>query len=403
MKRLVLAGGGHAHLHVLRVLAQKRWPHVEVVVVTPHPQQVYSGMLPGWIAGHYRLEDCMVRLRPLVDAAGARLLQDRVVGLDAQCSILRCAHAGDIAYDVLSLDTGAPIALSSLAHTTATLLPIRPIEQFAVEWPCVLEACIQAGHGRIAVVGGGAAGVELALAMQYRLAKDLPKGASKVLLVEGSGLLQGHGGRVIARVRRALAKRNVACVQGHAVGCEGGVFVKGQRYAVDVVVAATGVVPPPWLAASHLALAKDGFVAVGNAQQSVSHHNVFAGGDIATRVDSPHAKSGVYAVRVGPVLAENLRRFLSGLALRLYRPQRRSLYLLATGPRHAIASWNGWCAEGYWVWRWKDWIDRRFIQQYASVKDEKRCQAAGRAGSRKGIRSNAERSESTRSKEHPVR
>lgn len=373
MKRLVLAGGGHAHLHVLKSLAQGKWFDVEVVLVTPHARQVYSGMLPGWIAGHYRLDECVAQLQPLVDATGVRLVQDSVIGLDPRRRILRCAETGDIPYDVLSLDIGAQVDLSTLAATTATLLPIRPIERFIVEWSRVLDTCVRGGRGRIAVVGGGAAGVELALAIQYRLQKDLPKESVEVLLVEGRSLLSGHGVAVVSRVRKTLGKHGIATKAGYAAGCEGGLlFPDGSRFDADFVIATTGVTPPAWLSESHLALAQDGFVAIGEGQQSVSHANVFAGGDIASRVDRPHPKSGVYAVRAGPVLAENLRRFLAGQGLAPHAPQRRSLYLMATGPRYAIASWNGWTAEGRWVWRWKDWIDRRFMKQYAPASGDGR-------------------------------
>lgn len=366
MKRLILAGGGHAHLHVLKSLVSEKWPDVEVVLVTQHARQVYSGMLPGWIAGHYRLDECVAPLLPLVDAAGVHFVQDSVIALDPRRRLLRCAEVGDISYDVLSLDIGAQVDLSTLAATTATLLPIRPIERFIVEWTRALETLVRTGRARVAVVGGGAAGVELALAIHYRLLKDLPEAAVDVLLVEGRGLLHGHGESVVSLVRRALDKHGVVRRSGYAAGCEGGLlFPDGLRFDADIVIATTGVTPPPWLSESHLALAQDGFIAVGDGQQSVSHANVFAGGDIASRVDRPHAKSGVYAVRTGPVLATNLRRQLAGQGLAPYAPQCRSLYLLATGPRHAIASWNGWTAEGHWVWRWKDWIDRRFMKQYA--------------------------------------
>ena len=367
MKRLVLAGGGHAHLHVLQSLAWGKWPDVEVVLVTPHTRQVYSGMLPGWIAGHYRLDECVAPLEPLVKSAGVRFIEDSVTGLDPSRRIVRCAQAGDIAYDVVSLDIGAQVDHSMLAATTATLLPIRPIERFIVEWSRLRESFIGAGRARIAVVGGGAAGAELALAMRYRLLHDLPEDTVKILLVEGRRLLSGHGEAVVTRVRKALARSGIDTISAYAAGCDGGLlFPDGRRFDADVVIAATGVTPPRWLAETSLALSQDGFIAVGEGQRSVSHTNVFAGGDIASRVDQPHAKSGVYAVRAGPVLAENLRRTLAGHEPAPYAPQRRSLYLLATGPQRAIASWNGWTAEGHWVWRWKDWIDRRFMKQYAS-------------------------------------
>ena len=374
MKRLILAGGGHAHLHVLKALAAHAWPAVEVILISPHERQVYSGMLPGWIAGHYRLEACVAELLPLVRAAGVRFMHDSVIGLDARRRIVRCAKSGDIAYDLLSLDVGAQVDVSTLAATDAALLPIRPIERFIVDWSHQLQDLSGAGRARIAVAGGGAAGVELALAIRHRLTRAITDDAVEVFLIEGRSFLRGHGQGVAGRLAQVLKTRGVARVPGLAVGTDGGLLLEdGRRLEVDCVVAATGVSPPAWLDDSHLALAQDGFVAVGDGQQSISHANVFAGGDVASRVDKPHAKSGVYAVRSGPALAQNLERFLAGQAIQPYRPQRRSLYLLATGPKHAIASWGSLSVQGAWVWRWKNWIDRRFMKQYdlaKGVRDE---------------------------------
>lgn len=365
MKRLILAGGGHAHLHVLKALAARPWPGVEVLLVSPHGRQIYSGMLPGWIAGHYGLEECAARLAPLAQAAGVSFLQDTVVGVDADRRLVRCAAAGEIAYDLLSIDTGAPVDCSCLAATGAALLPIRPLEGFVVAWGDQLDAFRRAGRAQVVVVGGGAAGVELALAIRYRLASLLGDRKTRVALVAGSGPMAGHGARVVARVGRTLERHHVAVIPGHAAGTPAGIrLADGSELAADCVVAATGAVPPGWLANSGLARAADGFIALGDGQQSLSHASVYAAGDIASRIDAPHARSGVYAVRAGPVLRTNLARALAGEPPLPYQPQRRSLYLLATGPKQALMSWGGLSACGGWAWRWKDWIDRRFLRQY---------------------------------------
>jgi pyridine nucleotide-disulfide oxidoreductase family protein len=365
MKRLILAGGGHAHLHVLKSLAESPWPGIEVVLVSPYARQIYSGMLPGWMAGHYRLEQCAAALEPLLAAAGVRFLRDSVTGLDARRRVIHTAKSGSIDYDALSLATGAQVDCSCLAATGARLLPIRPIENFVVDWLAQVTAFKQQGRARLAVVGGGAAGIELALAARYRLAGELGDAQVQVALVAGSGLLPGHGPSIVRRVRRTLARQRVALVEGYAVGDPAGLQLDdGTLIAADCVLAATGVKPAAWLAESGLALAGDGFVAVGDGQQSISHGEVFAAGDVASRIDAPHAKSGVYAVRAGPVLATNLQRLLDGQAPLGYQPQKRSLYLLATGPRQAIMSWGGFSASGRWAWHWKDRIDRRFMAQY---------------------------------------
>lgn len=365
MQRLILAGGGHAHLHILKQLAAQPRADIEVILVAPYARQVYSGMVPGWMAGHYTLDQCAAELGPLADAAGVRLLRDSVTAIDATQQTVSTARSGTMHYDVLSLDVGALVDTSCLADTGARLLAIRPLEAFIVGWQAYVDACAQAGRAQLVVVGGGAAGVELALAARYRLRSLMPDAAASVTLVAGRQLLAGHGPAIVRRASNALVRHGVSVVNGHAAGCPVGVMLDdGQEIAADAVIAATGVRPAPWLAASGLALADDGFFAVGDGQRSYSHPSVFAAGDVASRIDAPHAKSGVYAVRAGPVLAENLFRALAGMPVQSYQPQRRSLYLLATGPRSAIVSWGGFTAEGGWAWRWKDWIDRRFMRQY---------------------------------------
>jgi len=368
MKRLVLAGGGHAHLQVLKTLASQRLPDTEVVLVSPYPRQIYSGMLPGWMAGHYRLEQCAAPLAPLVSAAGVRFVQDAVIGVNAEQRVVHTRQSGDLPYDVLSLATGALVDTTCLAATEARLMAIRPLETFVIEWRRLLDDAKTRGKVALAVVGGGAAGVELALAAAYRLCRELGQAGVKVRLIAGASLLPGHGPAIVKRVVAALERQHIELVEGYAAGCPGGLQLSdGRLVPADYVLAATGVRPADWLAASGLALAEDGFIAVGDGQQSLSHPSVFAAGDVATRTDFPHAKSGVYAVRAGPVLATNLPRALRGLAPMTYQPQRRSLYLLATGQKSAIMSWGGLSAGGAWAWRWKDWIDRRFMRQYESL------------------------------------
>lgn len=365
MKRLILAGAGHAHLHVLKSLTARRWPGVEVILVAPHPRQIYSGMVPGWMAGHYTIDQCAAALAPLVDAARIRFIQDTVTGVSAEGREIHTANSGNIAYDVLSLDVGAQVDDSALAGSSATLLPIRPLESFVLGWDKQLAAFRAQGGARLAVVGGGAAGVELALAARYRLAKELGTEQVEVHMIVGSDLLPGHGRAIAARVAKTLERHGVQMTNGFAKGSPLGIQLDGGReIACDCIIAATGVKAAGWLARSGLALAADGFVAVADGQQSCSHPEVFAAGDVASRVDAPHAKSGVYAVRAGPVLTMNLQRAVLGHAPVSYQPQKRSLYLLATGPQEAIMSWGGLSASGHWFWKWKDWIDRRFMRQY---------------------------------------
>jgi selenide,water dikinase len=353
MKRLVLLGGGHAHLQVLRALAREPLAQTGVTLVSPYPKLVYSGMVPGMVAGHYAADECTIALAPLAVRAGLRFIERAATGLDAAARRLRLSDGSDLAYDVLSIDIGSVMPREAIEGASEHALFVRPIEYFMPR--------------SATVVGGGAAGVELALALQFRFGAG-----SRVSLLSGDlPLLGAYPARVREFGRRALKRSGIAlheqgCVQ---VAADHIVLASGERLACDLALLAIGGSAPRWLAASGLALDAQGFVATGETLQSSSHAEVFAAGDVASRIDVPRPRSGVYAVRAGPPLALNLRRFIDGAALQRYRPQARSLNLLACGEQRAIVSWGPLAAEGRWAWHWKDRIDRRFV---AAFKDAPR-------------------------------
>lgn len=369
MKRLVLIGGGHAHLSVLEALARTQPAGVETVLVTPSPFQIYSGMLPGWMAGHYARAQCQIELPPLVRAAGVRPVTDRIVGMDADLRFVRLGDGRQLEYDLLSLDVGSEINTSSLQPAGAKLLPVKPLDEFFDAWPRILSAARNKAPYLLVVVGGGAAGVELALAAQYVFTRQ--GGDARVELVASeSGPLAGHAAGVQRRVTRYLAKAGIVvhCQQGTGTGA-GVMLSDGTLLRADCILAATGARAPDWIARTGLALDRDGFIAVDACYRSKSHADVFAVGDVSARQDVAVARSGVHAVHAGPVLAANLLAVLGGGATRAYLPRRYSLYLLACGPRYAIASWGRFSAQGAWVWRWKDYIDRGFVRRF-EVKPE---------------------------------
>lgn len=365
MKHLLLLGAGHAHVHVLQTLAAAPLPAAQVTVVSPFARQMYSGMVPGLLAGHYAVDDCVIPIAPLMQAARARFVQASAVGLDAARRRVRLSNGDEIGYDVLSLDTGPVMPPEPMPGASAHAWPVRPIEPFIERWQSLL-ARVASGDaprvGCVVVVGGGAAGVELAMALQYRLGRDVP-----VSLVTGGGpVVASHPPRVQAMALRALKRCGVTviddrCTEVTATHLH---LSRGMRVACDLPVLALGAGAAPWLATSGLACDADGFVETGPTLQSLSHPEVFAAGDVATRPDAPRPRSGVFAVRAGPPLALNLRRAMAGGALEIHRPQTRSLALLACGERRAIAAWGSWSIEGRWVWRWKDRIDRAFIARY---------------------------------------
>jgi selenide,water dikinase len=367
MTDLVLVGGGHAHVEVLRRFARRPVPAVRLTLVSPDPQMTYSAMLPGVIAGHYPPEAAQIALAPLCRSAGARFVRDSAVGLDPVARRLFCGTA-PLGYDLLSLDIGATARLD-VPGAAAHALPVKPVGSLLARWLAV-EARIRLAPQRrlrIAVVGAGAGGVELLLAMQHRIGSLGAAAAELELFGSAADILPSHNPRVRARLGRVLAERDISVHRGCAVSrvATGVVETRdGTRRDFDLVVWATASGATPFLAAAGLATDADGFVAVDAGLRSLSHPTIFAAGDVAALAGHALPKAGVFAVREGRILAANLQRAVTGRELRRYVPQRRTLFLITTGDRSAVASHGAWAAEGRLVWRLKDWIDRRFVERY---------------------------------------
>jgi selenide,water dikinase len=352
-------------VEVLRRFALAPWPGISLTLVSPARHTPYSGMLPGLIAGLYRFEDAHIDLARLAGRAGVAFIQAEAESLDTGRRLLTLAGGKTLGYDTLSLNTGSRPDLSRIPGAGAHGIPVKPVDRFLQAWAALRERA-RSEAPRIAVVGAGAAGVEVVLAMQYAL--DGARGRGEFCLVSDMAvILPSHSPRARRLMERILRERGVRIQAGRAVeAAEPGALrlAGGGAIAADAVVWTVGAAPPPWIARSGLATDPRGFVAVDAHLRSLSHPEVFAAGDSATLLAAPSPKSGVYAVRQGPLLAANLQRFLAGRPLAPFRPQRRALALISAGGRHAVASYGPLALEGRWVWHWKDWIDRRFMARY---------------------------------------
>ena len=366
-QRVLLVGGGHTHVEVLRRFALQPDPGVALTLVSPDAATPYSGMLPGLIAGHYTHEEAHIALAPLVRWAGARLVVDRVEAIDAYTKTVTLGSGRREAFDFVSIDVGSAPD-TRVPGARAHALPVKPVAAFLAAW-ARMQSDAAAGTVRtIGIVGGGAAGVEVLLAMQWQLAQTLRAAAPRFALVtDQPALLPQHPPVVRARFGRLLVERGVVLhLASTAVAVEpGGVLVtEGRRISLDRIVWATTAGAQSWPARAGIACDEQGFIRIDDHLRSTSHPFVFAAGDCAAQEGHPRPKSGVFAVRQGPPLAANLRRAAHGAPLNRYVPQRNALALITTGDRHALASRGPFVAEGDWVWRWKDRIDRRFMAKY---------------------------------------
>ena len=378
LKDLVLVGGGHSHVIVLRRLGMHPIPGVRITVVARDLHAPYSGMLPGLIAGLYGFDDVHIDLGPLARFAGARLFHAEAVGLDLDRRTVLCRNRPPVPYDVLSIDVGIAPRLD-VAGAVEHAVPVKPIGGLVARWERLERRVRESPRRlRVATVGAGAAGVELTLAMQHALstrARDESGGFHVPefhLFGAAPTLLPTHNRGARRRFGRVLAARDVHLHLGTRISrVEPGRLetTRGESLEVDEVVWATAAAPPPWPAASGLAVDGAEFIAVDATLQSTSHPGVFAAGDVAAVLDHPREKAGVFAVRQGAPLAANLRRALLGKRLRPFSPQRRFLSLVSTGDRYAVASRGRMSAEGAWVWRWKDWIDRRFMRRFTELPE----------------------------------
>jgi selenide, water dikinase len=353
---LVLLGAGHAHVEVLRRFAMRREPGVRLTLIGREPETPYTGMLPGLIRGDYTFAQVHIDLAPLAASAGARLILAEATEIDLVERRLAVTGRPDMPFDILSIDIGGEPAMPSGAG-----LPVKPIGQFLARLSAV-EAALQPG-ARIAVVGGGAGGTELALALALRYRER----ARIVLVCDTAEPLGGAPAYARSIMRTALVDANVELACGVKAGAwtDGKLALSdGSFLEVATVLWATGVVGPAMLAAAGLDCDATGCVRVSATLRSVSHDFVFAAGDCAAIDGNPRPKAGVWAVRAGAPLAQNLRRAARRQALRRWRPQAEALAIVGLGDGRALAWRNGVAIAGRAVWRWKDWIDRRWMRMY---------------------------------------
>lgn len=357
---LVLVGGGHAHAHVLAAFGRRPEPGVQVTLVSRERHTIYSGMLPGHVAGTYTRAESQIDMAHLAERSGARFVEAEIDGLDPDRKAVLSGGRSVARYDLLSLDTGSVTALVAPGAARHGL-PVRPIPDFLAGWEAMSAGV---GRRRIVVVGAGLGGIELSLAMRAGWRGAAPPALT---LLGGAVLAPEWNARARALLAAALHRRGIAVVENAPVaevGPDALITADGRQVGYDHLVWATGAAAPAWLGGTGLALDGRGFLAVEATLRAAGHADIFAAGDVAGVAAHPRPKAGVFAVRQGPPLADNLRRALRGEEPLAFTPQRAALALIGTGDGRAVAARGGLAAEGRWVWWLKRRIDRGWIARY---------------------------------------
>ena len=360
VKDVVLIGGGHTHALVLKAWGMAPVAGVRLTLINPSPCAPYTGMLPGHIAGHYPREALDIDLIRLARFADARIILDRAIGLDCDAKTIALEDRADIHYDLVSIDIGITSEMPELPGFTEHGIAVKPLDSFADAWA---RLCAQEQAPNIAVIGGGIAGVEIAMAAAHKMAR-LDRGAQITLLDRGE-ILGGLASSAQRRLVQALAQNGVTLREDVTVtSLEGfGLHLDtGEKIRSDFTIGAAGARPQSWLAQTGLHLT-DGFVTVDKHLRSISQNSVFAAGDCAHLSFAPRPKAGVFAVRAAPILTHNLRAALRGTPPRAFRPQKSFLKLVSLGQKSALAEKAGFTFSGPALWRWKDRIDQRFMDR----------------------------------------
>ena len=353
---IVLIGGGHAHALLLRQWGMAPLPGARLTLINPSATAPYTGMLPGFVAGHYSREMLEIDLVRLARFAGARMIFGRAVGIDRDTRLIQVTGRPDISYDFASFDIGITSDMPDLPGFPEHGIAAKPLGPFADRWRAHLER----EAGPVVVIGGGVAGVELALAMHHAL-----KGRGEVRIVEAGTGLRGVSAATATRLRHALLTAGVELFENVTVSkilADTVSLSNGETLPAALTVGAAGARPFDWLAETGLDL-HDGYIAVGPELRSTNDPRIFAVGDCAHLTASPRPKAGVFAVRAAPVLTQNLKAVAADQPLKEFRPQSHYLKLISLGGKSALADRHTRTVGGPWAWRWKDWIDRRFMDR----------------------------------------
>lgn len=367
VRDIVLVGGGHTHALVLHRWAMNPLPGARLTVINPAPTAPYTGMLPGFIAGHYARDDLDINLVRLCRRAGARLVLGKASAIDRTGRVVTVAGRPPIAYDILSVDIGITSDLPMIQGYLDHAASAKPLGTYAQRWDAWLaQVATGALAPTIAVIGGGVAGVELALAMAHRVRDQ----GAKITLLEAANLLPNIGPDAARRLRGHLDRYCVDVLEQAnvtQVTAQGVLLADGRQIDATLVVGAAGSRPQDWLSDTGLALTR-GYITVDPFLRSVTDPSIFAVGDCAHMAHAPRAKAGVYAVRQAPFLFKNLRAACGAGDMRAYHPQRDYLKLVSLGGRTALADKWGLPLEGAWLWRLKDRIDARFMGQFRDAR-----------------------------------
>ena len=363
-KHLVIVGAGHAHLTILKQLKEFKNAGHDVTVVSSSALHYYSGMGPGMLSGIYRPEEIRFNVQKMAQDRGAVFIEDKVVKINPQKREIALQSGRQVAYDLMSVNTGSFVPMEAAYASEPSIITVKPIENLLKARSRIIAA-LKKKELKIAVVGGGPTGVEVAGNL-HRLVRD-ESGRCRITLVAGTRLLNQFKAGVRQRILNSLTRRNVRVIEDVRVaGVNDGTVVlsDGNQIESDLIFMAVGVKPSTLFEDSGLIVGPDGGMLVNQYLQAVDYPEIFGGGDCISFEPQPLAKVGVYAVRQNPILLQNLHSFLKGAALQPFIPQKAILLAFNLGDGTAVVQWHSLVWGGKLGFALKNYIDKTFMKNF---------------------------------------
>ena len=357
VRDLVLVGGGHSNIQVLKYFGMRFHPGIRLTLISSFMNLPYSGMISGLVAGQYQSDNTHINLERLCQFAGARFIRGEVAGLELEQQRILLLDRPSIRYDLLSLNVG-----STSPSTFKSAFSIKPIAEFEKNLE-LLDQTVRENQ-TLSIVGSGAAGLEMSFALKARYQEKL-----RINLV-GQELLSGLSPRATQRILNKMKFKGISFIEGYATQFKDQTLSFRNRPSIetDYVVEATGAASYAWIKDSGLSVDNTGFVKVDRYLKSVSHSTVFAVGDVACLEGQERPKSGVFAVREGKKLVHNLVAALYKKQLKPYRAQKKHLSLINCCDGTAIAVRGGFVSLGKIWWRYKNIIDKKFVSRFNDLE-----------------------------------
>jgi selenide, water dikinase len=389
---------------VIRRFGEIKKLNLEITLINEYPFSLYSGMLPGVISQQYTIHQAMRDNKKLIEFAGGKLINSRAISIDWKEKVIICEDTQEessfftsnnfetlnekklikVEFDVLVIDVGSVARKNGIEGVDEYTIPTRPISKliYRIE---NFEKNYKKDNLKVNVIGGGAAGLEIALCVQSRFKKTLPLVKTQMeILDRNSNFEKGLGSISLAKkIHSALIARKIETkFNCKVMKIEEGSLIMSDdsKISFDLCLYASGSQAPPFIKESGMKIDENGYLLVNSKLQSISHPNVFAAGDCISFEGGPSnecffiklvvAKAGVYAVREGPILADNVISYIDhclekkNLSLQLYTPQTGFLKILNLGDGTAISDYYGWAIEGWAMWSLKDYIDQKFMNTF---------------------------------------